>query len=105
RKRPVLDPELEVTTLNIARDGQADLVNHGGIDKAVYCYPAQHLSHWQTTIGYLGDGVNAPMGENLSISGIDETSACIGDTWRWGYVVLQTSQPRWPCYKLDMLTG
>lgn len=105
RKRPVDVPEVEVSTLNIAGDRQADLVNHGGKNKAVYCYPADHLPYWRETPGYVGDGVHAPMGENLSISGIDEATARIGDIWRWGDVVLQISQPRWPCYKLDMHTG
>ncbi|HWV24014.1 MAG TPA: MOSC domain-containing protein [Thermomicrobiales bacterium] len=105
RKKPVDAPAFEVTTLNIAGDGQADLVNHGGVNKAIYSYPAQHLVHWRETLGYQGDGIHALMGENLSLAGIDETTACIGDIWRWGDVILQISQPRWPCYKLDMLTG
>lgn len=105
RKRPLTKSQVAVTTLNIDGDGQADLVNHGGEDKAVYCYPSQHLELWRKEIGYEGDGVHAPFGENLSLAGIDEATACIGDIWRWGSVVLQISQPRWPCYKLDMLAG
>ncbi|HEV2072800.1 MAG TPA: MOSC domain-containing protein [Thermomicrobiales bacterium] len=105
RKQRVTLPTVDVTTTNIAGDGQADLRNHGGFDKAVYCYPSEHLSFWGGTIGYAGDGNFAPFGENLSISGIDEETACIGDIWRWGSVTLQISQPRWPCFKLDMHSG
>jgi MOSC domain-containing protein YiiM len=105
RKQPLTVSDVAVTTLNIAGDGQADLVNHGGENKAIYCYPATHLEHWREAAGYEGDGIHAPFGENLSLSGIDEQIACIGDIWRWGTVTLQISQPRWPCYKLDMHSG
>lgn len=105
RKTPVPTPIVEVTSLNIIGDGQADLRNHGGTDKAVYCYPSDHLPYWLDSIEYRGDGTHAPFGENLATAGTDETAACIGDIWRWGTVKLQISQPRWPCYKLDMHSG
>lgn len=105
RKRPLAVAAVDVSATNIAGDGQADLRNHGGLDKAIYCYPSEHLALWQEEIGYEGDGVHAPFGENLSIAGIDEQTACIGDIWRWGGVTLQVSQPRWPCFKLDMHSG
>lgn len=88
---------------NIAGDAQADLVNHGGPDKAVYVYPTEHLPWWQTEIGY--DGGDAAFGENFSTLGMLEREACIGDIWEWGLVVMQISQPRWPCYKLAWRTG
>ena len=75
RKRPVDMTELDVARLNIAGDGQADLVNHGGENKAIYCYVADHLPYWHETLGYTGDGIHAPLGENLSLSGIDEATA------------------------------
>jgi MOSC domain-containing protein YiiM len=105
RKLPVDAPSVAVSTTNIEGDRQADLTNHGGLDKAIYCYPATHLPAWQGEIGYAGDGVHAPFGENLSLSRIDEETACIGDIWRWGTVTVQISQPRWPCYKLDLHSG
>ena len=40
-KAPVSGP-VRLTRLNLAGDGQADLVNHGGLDKAVYAYPSEH---------------------------------------------------------------
>lgn len=105
RKQPLTLPTVAVGATNIAGDGQADLKNHGGVNKAVYCYPADHLPFWRETLGYEGDGIHAPLGENLSLAGITEEDACIGDVWRWGDVLLQISQPRWPCYKLDMHAG
>ncbi len=103
RKREVEIESVRVGRTNIEGDGQADLVNHGGVDKAVYCYPRQHRAFWQEQLGY--DRRQAPFGENLSVLGVDESEVCIGDTWRWGAVLLQVSQPRWPCFKLAMHTG
>lgn len=88
---------------NIEGDGQADLRNHGGADKAIYCYPREHRATWAGEIGYARD--DAPFGENLSVEGVLEDDVCIGDIWQWGTVRLQVSQPRWPCYKLAMHSG
>lgn len=103
RKRFLLTETVQIGLLNIVGDGQADLRNHGGVDKAVYCYPAEHLPFWKSDLGY--DVEEAPFGENLSTLGITEEDARIGDIWRWGSVVLQISQPRWPCYKLALHSG
>ncbi len=103
RKRFVSAEIVRVGTLNIEGDGQADLRNHGGPDKAVYCYPSEHLSFWKAELGY--DAEEAPFGENLSTVGITEQEARIGDIWRWGSVALQISQPRWPCFKLVLHSG
>lgn len=103
RKREIAGPEVHVGLLNIAGDRQADLRNHGGVDKAVYCYPSEHRAFWAAEIGY--DATEAPFGENLSTIGITEEEACIGDIWRWGAATLQICQPRWPCYKLALHSG
>ncbi|MBA2277429.1 MAG: MOSC domain-containing protein [Chloroflexia bacterium] len=102
-KRPVAADTIQVGRTNLDGDGQGDRKNHGGPDKAVYAYPAEHLGRWRSEIGY-GDGP-APFGENISIVGALEDAARIGDLWRWGSVVLQISQPRWPCFKLAMHSG
>ena len=102
-KREVAGPTVMVRQTNIDGDGQADLVNHGGVDKAVYCYPREHRQFWIDELGY--DRQEAPFGENLSVLGIDENEACIGDVWGWGDARLQVSQPRWPCFKLALHTG
>lgn len=103
RKHEIAGPEVHVRFLNIEGDRQADLRNHGGVDKAVYAYPAEHRPFWSAEIGY--DAVEAPFGENLSTLGITEEDARIGDIWRWGTAELQISQPRWPCYKLALHSG
>lgn len=102
RKRPVTVERVDVGTTNIVGDGQGDLRVHGGPEKAVYCYSADHYAGWESTYGYSGPDGFARFGENLTVSGIIEDDVCIGDIWQWGDVELQVSQPRWPCYKLAL---
>jgi MOSC domain-containing protein YiiM len=33
--------------LNLDGDKQADLTVHGGVDRAVYSYPAEHYDYWR----------------------------------------------------------
>lgn len=84
-------------------DRQADLINHGGADKAVCVYFWQHYPYWQQWLDKpLGDSA---FGENLTIDGGDETTVCIGDVLRIGGSsgpLVQVSQPRVPCFKLGM---
>lgn len=102
-KQPVAVDTLRLDTLNLEGDGQADLVNHGGPEKAVYAYPSEHLPRWNAELGTVfGAGT---FGENLSTAGLTEEEARIGDVWAWGEARLQICQPRSPCYKLAMVTG
>jgi MOSC domain-containing protein YiiM len=68
-KEPV-DPAsvLALSFLNLEGDGQADLISHGGVDKAVYAYPSEHLDPWRAELGAPDLGP-APFGENLSTVG------------------------------------
>jgi MOSC domain-containing protein YiiM len=94
---------LWLSLFNLAGDGQADLSVHGGPDKAVYCYPSEHLPEWEADLGEaLGP---APFGENLATRGVLERDVCIGDRWRWDHAVLEVCQPRWPCFKLALYRG
>jgi MOSC domain-containing protein YiiM/ferredoxin-NADP reductase len=99
-KTPI-DAPLHLKRLNFTGDAQADLSAHGGIDKAVYCYPLEHYAFWR---GEIGRAV-LPMGqfgENVTTQGLLETELRIGDILRMGTAVLQVSEPRIPCYKLVM---
>jgi MOSC domain-containing protein YiiM len=104
RKQPVPPTAvLWLSLVNLAGDGQADLSVHGGIDKAVYAYPSEHLGPWSEELGeQLGP---APFGENLSTVGALETDVRIGDVWSWGAATLEVCQPRWPCFKLALHRG
>lgn len=101
-KEPVAAESVEVTAVGIAGDGQADLTVHGGPDKAVYCYPADHWPWWEREKALACKP--ATFGENLTIEGCDESAVAIGDRFHWGEVVLEVSQPRAPCYKFAIST-
>lgn len=80
-------------------DEQADRRYHGGSEKAVCVYPAEHYPYWQAhlSIPALGPGA---FGENLTVSGLRETELSIGDVFTLGSARVQVSQPRQPCWKL-----
>jgi MOSC domain-containing protein YiiM len=91
---------IHVGSLGLAGDEQADQKDHGGPDKAVLAYSAGHYSYWRPHLG-LPDMPHGGFGENLTIVGSDETTVCIGDTWRAGDVAFQVTQPRQPCWKMS----
>ena len=44
-------------------------------------------------------------GENLSVEGVTEETACIGDVWRAGTALLQIASGRGPCRKISEFWG
>lgn len=101
-KQPVAGPVV-VRALNLDGDGQADLELHGGPEKAVYAYPAEHYAFWREQLGEeLPWGA---FGENLTTIGLDESALHIGDHVEIGGTELVVTQPRLPCYKLGVRFG
>ena len=109
-KTPVAGP-VQVGPLGLAGDEQADLSVHGGLDKAVYAFPAEHLTYWQQQRAAQGvslfDETLPPgfVGDNLSISGLREDQVFIGDRLRFADCVLRVTQPREPCGKFNAVMG
>ena len=97
-KEPVVGP-VRVNRTNLEGDGQADLVNHGGKDKAVLAYSADHYPGWRMELSKQ-ELLFGAFGENLTVAGLTETDVCIGDRWVLGAVRFEVSQPRLPCWKL-----
>jgi MOSC domain-containing protein YiiM len=97
-KAPVAGP-VHIGATNIVGDGQADLAVHGGVDKAVLAYSADHYPAWRALLDLpeLGPGA---FGENLTIANITESDVCIGDRFQCGEAILEVTQPRQPCWKL-----
>ncbi|MEG1041639.1 MAG: MOSC domain-containing protein [Pseudomonas sp.] len=94
--------EVAVTELGLAGDEQGDLRVHGGKDKAIHHYPREHYALWAAELGE-HPLLQAPgaFGENLSTSGWTEHTLCLGDRLRVGSALLEVSQGRMPCWKLN----
>ncbi|MBL8889080.1 MAG: MOSC domain-containing protein [Planctomycetaceae bacterium] len=81
-------------------DEQADGLHHGGRDKAVLAYAASHYEFWNARYPAKHFAAGG-FGENLTVSGWDEESCCVGDQFEIGSCLFEVSQPRQPCWKLD----
>jgi MOSC domain-containing protein YiiM len=90
--------------LNLDGDGQADLVNHGGVHRAVYVYSVENYAYWQRVLGR-DDFSFGQFGENFTVEGMLEDNVHIGDVFRVGDALVEVSQPRPPCFKLGMKMG
>ncbi|HMP41546.1 MAG TPA: MOSC domain-containing protein [Roseiflexaceae bacterium] len=105
---PFADGVWTTAIYKMALDGSV-VIEHNGIvgdehtgsgpdpERALCCCPADHYTHWRAALG-----IELPLGifgENLTLAGVTEHTACIGDTLRCGSTLLQVSQPRMPCYK------
>lgn len=109
-KAPVAGP-LAVGRLGLHGDEQADPSVHGGLDKALYAYPVEHLPYWQMQRREAGVSLfneSLPpgcMGENLSIEGLLETEVWIGDELQFPDCALRVTAPREPCFKFNAVMG
>jgi MOSC domain-containing protein YiiM len=95
-----------VGPLGFSGDEQADLTVHGGPDKAIHHYPHDHYTWWNEALG--GSALLATpgaFGENVASEGLTEEQVCIGDRWRLGTALVEVSQGRQPCWKLDHRFG
>ena len=102
---------VRVGRLGLEGDEQADLSVHGGLDKAVYAYPAAHYAFWQAQRRERGvslfDADLPPgfMGENLTVEGLLEHEVYVGDRLHFPDCVLRITAPREPCYKFTVVMG
>jgi MOSC domain-containing protein YiiM len=98
-KSPI-EERVRIGFLGIEGDEQADLRVHGGPEKALHHYPADHYGYWATK-AVDHPLLNAPgaFGENVSTFGLLENEVCIGDRFRLGTALIEISQGRQPCWK------
>ncbi|GAA4822607.1 MOSC domain-containing protein [Tomitella cavernea] len=106
-KRP-RDGAVPLWELGFDGDAQADRENHGGTEKAVLVYPAEHYPEWERELGR--DISGRGLGENLRVTGTgdaawDERSVRPGDVYRVGTALVRVTAPRRPCYKLGLAHG
>jgi len=94
-KSPV-NGRVQARGTSLGDDEQADRVSHGGVDKAIYAYAIEDTRWWDRGFG------RGTFGENLTTEGIDLTQVLLGERWGVGTTVLEVSEPRIPCWKLDV---
>ncbi len=102
-KKPVSDV-LKVTKLGLLGDEQADPRYHGGPEKAVHHYSSDHYPIWAEEFPKIETDrlSTGGFGENISTKGLSEVEVCIGDIYNLGSSVVQVSQGRQPCWKLNV---
>jgi MOSC domain-containing protein YiiM len=102
-KEPVAG-RIAVKRLNLEGDRQADLTVHGGLEKAVYAYPAEYYPFWREQFPEM-ELPWGMFGENLTVEGLLDATMHIGDHFQVGSAHLMVTQPRLPCYKLGLKFG
>lgn len=90
-----------VRKLNLDGDGQGDLGGHGGEHRAVFVYQIESYRHWEQQLDRTGF-VHGQFGENFTIEGLPDDTACIGDRYRIGSAVFEITQPRVTCYRVGI---
>ncbi|MCY9862397.1 MOSC domain-containing protein [Vibrio coralliirubri] len=101
--KQVLSERQHATELGFTNDEQGDPRFHGGIQKALHIYPSEHYPVWEKDLGSKAIFQSAgAFGENLSSSGVSEASICLNDKIRIGSTLLEVSQGRMPCWKLNV---
>lgn len=97
--------QLKVHLDHVEGDTQADPKHHGGLDRVLHHFPREHYGQYRRwdLITQLEDAPS--MGENISTVGLNETQVNIGDVLQIGQVRVQVTQPRSPCFKLNLQFG
>ena len=105
--RDAVDRPVMLRKLGFDGDQVADTSVHGGVDKAVHFYPAEHYPKWTAFFATAGLDSHpllewaGAFGENISASGLTEDKVKIGDRFRVGSALVEVAQGRQPCWKLD----
>ncbi len=96
---------IEVTSLGVKGDEQADLSVHGGIEKAVYVYPSEHYVFWNKLLSRETKKSvelrHGGIGENFTIEGLVETEVFVGDKLLIGELEFVVVKLREPCFKFN----
>ena len=99
-KTPLTGP-VEVAELGITTDAHA-FYKHVSPDKALLHYCTSHYDEWKKELPeseqYFKPGA---FGENLFNTEVSERNLCIGDRLAIGDIIVEVSEPRGPCFKLN----
>lgn len=105
-RKQALAGKVNVSRTGLVGDSQADLSVHGGPEKALHFYSADHHAHWAETFPDAAfEFAPGCFGENISAFGINEEDTHIGDVFSLGTARVQVSLGRQPCWKLNLHTG
>lgn len=97
-----VDRPLTLGSLGLAGDAQGDTKHHGGAEKALHHYGLDHYPAWEMEIGQRDVlGSAGAFGENLSTLGLTEDDVAVGDVFAFGSAIIEISQGRQPCWKLN----
>ena len=100
---------VDINTLGVMGDEQADLTVHGGIEKAIYVYPHEHYPFWNVLLSRElkkpMDLQPGAMGENFTITGLLEENVFVGDTLQIGDLEFVVTKLREPCFKFNARMG
>jgi MOSC domain-containing protein YiiM len=99
-----VDTPIFLNSEDVDNDHVLDRRYHGGVDKACYLYSADHYPFWKDKFPEL-KWEWGMFGENMTVSGLDESTIRIGDRFQIGEAIVQVSQPRQPCFKLGVRFG
>ena len=113
RKKVVSDLDnptpIEITSLGVKSDEQADLSVHGGLEKAIYVYPAEHYAFWNELLTRETkkpvDLRHGAIGENFTIEGLLETEVFVGDKFIIDGLEFVVVKLREPCFKFNAAVG
>ncbi len=91
-----------LSPLGFEGDQCASTKVHGGVERALHHYPREHYqtlaSIYPKSPAFL-QGLG--MGENLSTIGMIEENVYIGDRYQLDEAIIEVSQPRSACFKLN----
>jgi MOSC domain-containing protein YiiM len=100
KKEPV-DGQVWAGREGLSGDHQYNREHHGGPERALLMYSADHYPRWRAEWGDRPDVGPGAFGENLTVAGATEDNVCVGDVFRIGDVRLEVSSPRTPCSTLS----
>jgi len=91
----------------LSDDQQGDQRHHGGPEKALHHFASDHYARLQSELPAPASGHCQPgaFGENLVTEGFTESDVCAGDIFEVGGAIIQVSQPRQPCWRLNLRFG
>jgi ferredoxin-NADP reductase/MOSC domain-containing protein YiiM len=99
--KSLVQGKVKVSRLNVAGDGQADLVGHGGEQRAVFVYQMDSYRHWSAFLNR-DDLEPGQFGENFTVEGLSDAEVCIGDRFSIGTAIFEVSAPRVTCFKVGI---